>query len=98
MAEVARAGREAPVIAPADAQQLCTEAVALLAAADPLQVARILSEAARAQPCGGRLALARIVVQSLAAGDAGFIDQLLADLRATPAVAGPPTHQADPHH
>ena len=95
------------MIAPDDAQQLCVEAVALLAAADPLQVARILSEAARAQPCGGRLALARIVVQSLAGNDAGFLDQLTDDLRRAPPIpadapspmkSGPPAHwRGRPH-
>ena len=86
------------MIAPDDAQQLCVEAAGLLAACDPITAAKILAYGAGTQPLGGRLALARIVVQSLAAGDAEFTDQLLADLRATPAVAVPITHQAEHHH
>ena len=85
-------------IDPGQAHALMVEAAGILASCDPITAARVLADAARHQPPGGRLALARILVQSLAAGDAEFTDQLLADLRATPAVAVPTTHQAEHHH
>jgi hypothetical protein len=65
---------------PRNALVMAKEATFLFCEGDPLEAARVFAKAVRHQPRGGKTALIRILVESLAKDDPAMLDAIAAEI------------------